>query len=65
MVWAEELWVLVRDKELGHGVAVDTITNIWLTATDWLDAYLWGVLVALLLLISAIYLISVGRRTRT
>jgi hypothetical protein len=65
MVFAEELWVLDRNKEIGSGAAVDTITSLWADATGWMEAYGGGVFIALLLLISAVYLIWVARQTQT
>ena len=60
MTIAEELWFLDRVEDL----AVDTITNVWATVTGWFDAYAWGTL-ALLLLLVITCLLSIRRRTRT
>jgi hypothetical protein len=65
MAFAEELWALDRDRETGSGVAVDTITNFWANATGLIETYGGGVFIALLVLISAGYLIWVGRQTQT
>ena len=65
MIFADRLEALEQYKEFGDGVPIKTITNMWATAAGWLDAWMWGALVALLFLIGGIYLISVGRRTRT
>jgi hypothetical protein len=65
MAFAEELWALDRDREIGSGVAVDTITNFWANATGWIEAYGGRVFIVLLLLISVGYLIWVGRQPQT
>ncbi len=65
MIFADQLEALEQSQEFGDGWTIKTITNMWATATGWLDAWMWGVLAALLVLINGIYLISFGRRTRT
>jgi hypothetical protein len=65
MAFAEELWALDRDTEIGSGVAVDAITNLWANAIGWIEAYGGGVFIAFLVLISVVYLIWVGRQPQT
>jgi hypothetical protein len=61
MIITKELWVLDRVE---GDLALDKIANVWAAVTGW-EAYVWGTMLALLLLMAGFtYLLSLRRRTR-